>query len=166
MASINDKIGTISIFAGRRIPSGWLPCDGDLLPVLKYKLLFAKIGDSYGGDGISYFALPDMRGRMPLFAGELFLASTGGKEQTILTEAEMPKHNHLLNCDTMSKGEINNPANNVFAKSADSLRKCYSKGQTKKMANDIMEKIGDGMPHNNMQPYQVLSFIICAEGVF
>jgi microcystin-dependent protein len=166
MASKNDKIGTISIFAGNRIPSGWLPCDGDLLPKSRFNLLFLKISNRYGGDGITSFAVPDMRGRMPSFEGAYFLSYKGGSEQITLEDADIPKHNHLLNCDTISEGEINNPTNSTFAKSANSLRKCYSKTYSKEMAADIIEEIGNGVSHNNMQPYQVLRYIICAEGEF
>src|SRR4030088_626693 len=88
-------VGEIRMFAGNFAPAGWMFCEGQLLPISEYETLFQLIGTSYGGDGQSTFALPDLRGRLPLHFGNGFiLAETGGAEQITLTTNQIPAHNH------------------------------------------------------------------------
>src|SRR5438309_4401316 len=90
-------VGEIRMFAGNFAPAGWMFCEGQLLPISEFETLFNLIGTSYGGDGQSTFALPDLRGRIPLHMGNGFsLAETGGAEQITLTVSQIPAHTHAL----------------------------------------------------------------------
>src|SRR5581483_1808798 len=104
-------VGEIRMFAGNFAPAGWMFCDGQLLPISEYETLFNLIGTTYGGDGQETFALPDLRGRLPLHQGNGFiLAETGGAEEVTLTASQLPAHNHALLAST-SPGTENSPAN-------------------------------------------------------
>src|SRR5437588_5755595 len=110
-------VGEIRMFAGNFAPAGWMLCDGQLLPISEYETLFNLIGTTYGGDGQSTFALPDLRGRLPLHQGGGFtLAETGGVESVTLTVQQIPIHTHALLASTAA-GAVNNPANQVIAAS-------------------------------------------------
>src|SRR5258706_16307665 len=92
-------VGEIRMFGGNFAPAGWMFCEGELLPISEYETLFNLIGTTYGGDGQSTFALPDLRGRLPLHMGNGFtLGQTGGVETDTLTESQMPSHNHPAAC--------------------------------------------------------------------
>src|SRR5512140_3876793 len=108
-------VGEIRMFAGNFAPAGWMFCEGQLLPISEYETLFNLIGTTYGGDGQSTFALPDLRGRLPLHFGNGFtLAETGGVEEVTLTVSQIPAHNHafLASTDNASK---TTPSGNVPA---------------------------------------------------
>src|SRR5438876_12217931 len=105
------------MFAGNFAPAGWMFCEGQLLPISEYETLFNLIGTTYGGDGQSTFALPDLRGRIPLHQGNGFtLAETGGAETITLTQSQMPTHGHPF-LATTATASTNAPANNTFAQS-------------------------------------------------
>src|SRR6266513_2976035 len=111
-------VGEIRIFAGNFAPAGWMFCEGQLLPISEYETLFNLIGTTYGGDGQSTFALPDLRGRLPLHQGNGFiLAETGGAEEITLTVNQIAAHSHPL-LATMDAGSATNPQGNVLAQSA------------------------------------------------
>src|SRR5712692_4014169 len=106
-------VGEIRMFAGNFAPAGWMFCEGQLLPISECDTLFNLIGTTYGGDGQSNFALPDLRGRVPLHFGNGFtLAETGGVETVTLTVPQIPAHSHALLAST-STGTGSNPQNNV-----------------------------------------------------
>src|SRR6266481_7475958 len=106
-------VGEIRMFAGNFAPAGWMFCEGQLLPISEYETLFNLIGTTYGGDGQSTFALPDMRGRLPLHQGNGFvLAETGGAEEITLTVNQIPAHTHALLAST-GAGTQNAPNNSV-----------------------------------------------------
>src|SRR4026208_695934 len=108
-------VGEIRMFAGNFAPAGWMFCEGQLLPISKSEPLFQLIGTTYGGDGQSTFALPDLRGRIPIHQGNGFiLAETGGAEEITLTVAQIPAHSHPLLGST-SIGNDASPSNNVVA---------------------------------------------------
>src|SRR5256714_13292449 len=93
-------VGEIRMFAGNFAPVGWMFCEGQLLPISEYDILFTLIGTTYGGDGQSTFALPDLRGRMPVHEGNGFiLAQTGGVESVTLSVSQIPLHNHGVKCE-------------------------------------------------------------------
>src|SRR6185436_15592769 len=108
-------VGEIRMFAGNFAPAGWMFCDGQLLPISENETLFNLIGTTYGGDGQSTFAVPDLRGRLPLHQGNSFiLAETGGAEEITLTTQQIPAHSHAF----LATGNVatgNAPANNAFA---------------------------------------------------
>ena len=108
-------VGEIRIFAGNFAPAGWMFCSGQLLPISEYETLFQLIGTSYGGDGQSTFALPDLQGRLPIHQGNGFiLAETGGAEEITLTVQQIPAHSHPMLVSTNS-GTGTAPGNNVLA---------------------------------------------------
>src|SRR5437763_8558588 len=110
-------VAEIRMFAGNFAPAGWMFCEGQLLPISEYETLFNLIGTTYGGDGQSTFALPDLRGRLPMHMGNGFiLAETGGAEEITLTVQQIAAHTHALLAST-SAGSQNAPANNVTAAS-------------------------------------------------
>src|SRR6476619_891250 len=108
-------VGEIRMFAGNFAPAGWMFCEGQLLPISEFDTLFNLIGTTYGGDGQSTFALPDLRGRVPLHQGSGFtLAETGGAETLTLTVNQIPTHGHPLMC-TNGAATDPNPQNDVMA---------------------------------------------------
>src|SRR6187200_1322650 len=110
-------VGEIRMFAGNFAPAGWMFCEGQLLPISEYETLFNLIGTTYGGDGQSTFALPDLQGRIPLhFGNGMNLAETGGVETVTLTSQQMPAHPHPL-LGTVSQGAQNAPTQEVLAQS-------------------------------------------------
>src|ERR1700745_376471 len=109
-------VGEIRMFAGNFAPAGWMFCEGQLLPISEYETLVNLIGTTYGGDGQSTFALPDLRGRIPMHFGNGFtLAESGGAEEITLTVAQTPAHSHafLASSDTANTP---NPGTNVLAR--------------------------------------------------
>src|SRR5438046_4519552 len=108
-------VGEVRMFAGNFAPAGWMFCEGQLLPISEYETLFQLIGTTYGGDGQSTFALPGLRGRIPLHQGSgVTLAEAGGTEEVTLTTQQIPAHSHaLLGTGNVATG--NAPANNMFA---------------------------------------------------
>src|SRR3954462_15865428 len=110
-------VGEIRMFGGNFAPAGWMFCEGQLLPISEYETLFNLIGTTYGGDGQSTFALPDLRGRTPLHFGNGFvLAETGGVEEVTLTVPQIPAHTHAMLASTVP-GTVNSPATAVTAAS-------------------------------------------------
>src|SRR5215467_1477917 len=108
-------VGEIRMFAGNFAPAGWMFCEGQLLPISEYETLFNLIGTTYGGDGQSTFALPDLRGRIPLHFGNGFtLAETGGVETVTLTVSQIPSHSHAALALT-DVANVNPPAQNLLA---------------------------------------------------
>src|SRR3954449_11195634 len=111
-------VGEIRMFAGNFAPAGWMFCEGQLLPISENEILFQLIGTTYGGDGQSTFALPDLRGRIPLHFGNGFvLAETGGAESVTLTVNQIPAHSHAL-LATTSLGTATTPQDNLLAESS------------------------------------------------
>jgi microcystin-dependent protein len=154
------------MFAGNFAPAGWMFCEGQLLPISENETLFNLIGTTYGGDGQSTFALPDLRGRLPMHMGNGFiLAETGGAEQVTLTVQQIPNHNHALVAST-TNGNQNSPANQVLA--ASPSVKLYiedTPDSTLNIANSVTP-IGGSQPHENFQPYLCVDFIISLFGIF
>src|SRR6476646_2257928 len=145
-------VGEIRIFAGNFAPAGWMFCDGQLLPIPEYETLFNLIGTTYGGDGQSTFALPDLRGRLPLHFGNGFtLAETGGVETVTLTVSQIPAHSPPLLASS-SPGNANTPVGNLTAES--SLFNPYINiNPNTPMAASAVSAVGGSQPHNNFQPY-------------
>jgi microcystin-dependent protein len=158
-------VGEIRMFAGNFAPAGWMFCEGQLLPISENETLFQLIGTTYGGDGQSTFALPDLRGRIPIHQGNGFiLAETGGAEQVTLTVNQIPAHTHPLLASTASASS-NSPAGSLLAESA-SLNLYTQDSPDANMAPAAIGAVGGNQPHENMQPYLCLSFIISLFGLF
>ena len=158
-------VGEIRMFAGNFAPAGWMFCEGQLLPISENETLFQLIGTTYGGDGESTFALPDLRGRITMHQGNGFiLAETGGAEEITLTANQMPVHTHPLIGSTANASDAN-PANNVLATST--LVQPYAvESLAATFAANAIGPVGGSQPHENRQPYLCVDFIISLFGLF
>jgi microcystin-dependent protein len=158
-------VGEIRIFAGNFAPAGWMFCEGQLLPISENEILFQLIGTTYGGDGQSTFALPDLRGRTPLHFGNGFtLAETGGVEEVTLTVQQIPVHNHAA-VATQNIATQQLPTGNLLAQST--LGKLYIQdAASSALAPNTIGSTGGSQPHNNFQPYLCVDFIISLFGIF
>lgn len=156
-------VGEIRMFAGNFAPAGWMFCEGQLLPISEYETLFNLIGTTYGGDGQSTFALPDLRGRLPIHMGSGFtLAETGGVETVTLTTSQIPVHSHPV-LATNNSNTASLPGGNFLATGPDIYDQ--NKAGTITMAPAI-GSTGGSQPHDNFQPYLCVDFIISLFGVF
>jgi microcystin-dependent protein len=160
-------VGEIRMFAGNFAPAGWMFCEGQLLPISENETLFQLIGTTYGGDGQSTFALPDLRGRIPVHQGNGFiLAETGGAEEITLTVNQIPAHSHpfLASSDPASDGT---PTGRVMASSRTAGQFLYLEDTpTVNMAATSISSVGGSQPHTNFQPYLCVDFIISLFGIF
>jgi microcystin-dependent protein len=158
-------VGEIRMFAGNFAPAGWMFCEGQLLPISEYETLFNLIGTTYGGDGQSTFALPDLRGRIPLHFGNGFtLAETGGVETITLTVSQIPAHSHACLATTTVATDIN--ASGRVPAQAGTFDFYQSSPPTAPMASQSISAVGGSQPHNNFQPYLCVDFIISLFGIF
>jgi microcystin-dependent protein len=158
-------VGEIRIFAGNFAPAGWMFCEGQLLPISENETLFQLIGTTYGGDGQSTFALPDLRGRIPIHQGNGFiLAETGGTEEVTLTSQQMPIHNHAF-LASKGPGNVNGPAGNVTGESA-AVKIYFADVPAAAMNAAAVGPVGGSQPHTNFQPYLCVDFIISLFGIF
>ena len=163
-------VAEIRIFPFWFAPRGWATCDGQLLPISQNTALFSLLGTTYGGDGKSTFALPDLNGRVPVHDSgqndEFFYGSMGGSETVTLLTSEMPLHTHQAMASNQD-GTFNAPANNrVTAVSPVSgVYQATPAGLTSMDFNSVAPS-GGSLPHNNMQPYLALTFCIAMQGVF
>lgn len=158
-------VGEIRMFAGNFAPAGWMFCEGQLLPISEFETLFNLIGTTYGGDGQSTFALPDLRGRLPIHQGNGFtLAETGGVETVTLTVSQIPSHTHPFLAST-SPGATRDPSGNVLATAVGgSLYRQIA--PTAALNAGSIGSVGGSQPHDNFQPYLCVDFIISLFGVF
>lgn len=164
-------VGEIRIFAGNFAPAGWMFCDGALLSISENETLFQLIGTTYGGDGQSTFALPDMRGRILTHQGNGYiLAQTGGVEQVTLTTQQIPLHNHppVGSAPIASAPAINasnqTPSNNLAARGTSNV---YSNATPTALLNAVtVAGIGGSQPHTNLMPYLCVNYIISLFGIF
>jgi microcystin-dependent protein len=146
-------------------PRGWAFCDGQILPINQNQSLYSLLGTTYGGDGRTSFALPDLRGRTPIHVGSGHtLGQKAGGETHILSESEIPMHTHTAQA-TSDLGNIPIPTNNVLANSAPSELYHGASNLTDMRAGTIANA-GGGQGHNNMQPFLALNFCIALQGLF
>jgi microcystin-dependent protein len=160
-------VGEIRMFAGNFAPAGWMFCEGQLLPISENETLFQLIGTTYGGDGESTFALPDLRGRLPMHMGNGFiLAETGGVEEVTLTVSQIPAHTHPLLCAASGGTPNSNPQGGYWGPS-DQTQYSTAAG-TVQMGNPPITAgpTGGSQPHTNFMPYLCIDFIISLFGVF
>lgn len=161
-------VGEIRMFGGNFPPAGWMFCEGQILAIAEYETLFQLIGTTYGGNGESTFALPDLRGRFPLHQGNGFvLAETGGVEEVTLTIQQIPNHTHV-SFATNNNGTTNIPQNGFWATagSTNLYVAGASSGDLSPFASNTLSLVGGSQPHYNMQPYLVVDFIISLFGIF
>jgi microcystin-dependent protein len=158
-------IGEIRMFGGNFAPQGWMFCDGSLLPIAENEALFTLIGTTYGGDGQSTFALPDLRGRVPVHQGTSFtLGQSGGEETVTLTASQIPTHTHQGR-GTGDGGAATDPTNGVWASTPQLPYHAVADPQVA-MAPDAVGTAGGSQPHDNMLPFLGMNFIISLFGIF
>lgn len=158
-------VGEIRMFAGNFAPAGWMFCEGQLLPISEYETLFNLIGTTYGGDGESTFALPDLRGRIPIHQGNGFiLAETGGAEEITLTGNQIPAHSHAFTAST-NIAQDTSPAGTVLGQTGSALLYIQDSPDSN-MSPQAISSIGGSQPHNNFQPYMCVNFIISLFGIY
>ena len=167
-------IGQIMMFGGNFAPRGWALCDGQLLPIAQNSALFSILGTTYGGDGKTTFGLPDLRGRAPMHAGHgpglsaRQLGQKSGSETNTLTTNQIPSHKHGLNASN-EPGSINTAAGNSLGSFGQSLPPSgpyTSSSPNTPMNAGAIGSTGGGQPVNNMQPFQVVNFVIALQGIF
>lgn len=157
-------LGEIRIFAGNFAPVGWAFCNGALLSVSEYDALFTLLGTTYGGDGVLTFGLPDLRGRIPVHAGNGYnLGQMAGLETVTLTAQQIPAHTHAALGNTQN-GTETGPANNYWAGST--LKQYSAAAATIPMSAATTTFAGGSQPHDNMMPYLAINFIIATVGIF
>lgn len=162
-------LGEIRMFAGNYAPVGWALCDGSTLPISEYEPLYSLLGTTYGGDGQTTFAVPDLRGRIPIGQGagpgltSRPLASLGGTETVSLTASNLPMHNHVVLANK-EPGTVATVQSEIWA--ANSINQFFQGAATAQMAASTITAAGGNQPHANMMPFQVISFIICTNGLY
>jgi microcystin-dependent protein len=163
-------VAEIRIFPFNFAPRGWAWCDGQLLPLSQNTALFSLLGTTYGGDGKSTFALPDLQGRAPMHPGQgpglslHDLGETGGSETVTLLESEIPAHTHTLRASS-DPANSRNPDGRALARTVGGF--AYgSPASLVPLAPEAVTPAGGGQPHNNMQPYLTFYFCIALQGVF
>lgn len=158
-------VGEIRLFAGNFAPAGWMFCEGQLLPISENETLFQLIGTTYGGDGQSTFALPDLRGRVPVHQGPGFiLAQTGGAEEVTLTVNQIPAHSHAVLASSDAAG-ASTPQNNLLATTVGNVY-FPGPGASANMNPASVLPVGGSQPHTNFQPYLCINYIISLFGIF
>jgi len=171
----NPFVAEIRIFGFNFAPSGWALCDGQLLPLSQNTALFSLLGTTYGGDGKSTFALPNLQGSVPLQQGQgpglsLYdLGETGGQTSVTLLFSELPAHTHALQCFTTAVGDKTSPVGAIPAvPPAQRGQNFYADAQGTKpaMNTNLLAPAGGNLPHNNLPPYLTLNFCIALQGVY
>lgn len=165
-------IAEIRIFAGNFAPRGWAFCNGQLLPVSQNTALFSLIGTTYGGDGRTTTALPNMEGRAPMQPGRgpgltsRRLGERGGDETVTLTEAQIPNHTHSCQV-SQREGNDNDPGPDQYIGGGSSEQSIYATGDNlEPLSEGAMSSTGGGQAHNNMQPFLTMNFIIALQGLY
>ncbi|MEZ4734657.1 MAG: tail fiber protein [Caldilineaceae bacterium] len=172
---VDTWIGEMRIFAGNSVPTGWLPCNGQILsldPSSPYRILFSLLGTTYGGDGKTGFAVPDLQARVPLHFGQgpglsdYVRGDDGGNAAVPLASYELAPHSHTANADNSNSG-VASPENAVWGTTGRSRPPAYYAGPPNAAMNpEAIEPTGGDQPHNNLPPYLVLNFCIAYDGIF
>ena len=165
-------VAEIRIFPFNFAPTGWAFCDGQLMPLSQNTALFSLLGTTYGGDGKSNFALPNLQGSAPMHPGQgpglslHDLGETGGSDTVTLLEAEVPAHSHGVLAQSVPLGGVTTPAGNTLSRPASGNLYDATAPTAVPMAGQALQTTGGSQPHNNLQPYLTLSFCIALQGVF
>ncbi len=157
------------MFAGNFAPQGWAFCNGQVLAIAENDALFSLLGTTYGGDGQTTFALPDLRSRIPLHQGQgnglsnRTLGEAGGEENVTLVTSQLPAHTHTAAASSAA-GTATSPAGNVWA--AGNNTPFSDQASDAQMGAATVQAVGDGLPHDNMLPFLAINFIIALEGIY
>lgn len=164
-------LGEIRMFGGNFPPRGWAFCNGMELAISENEALYSLIGTTYGGNGMTTFALPDLQGRLPMHRGRspvdgntYVIGQKAGTETVTLTTNQMPAHTHLVNANH-TNGELFDPANNVWGLSS-GYKPYIDAAPTGSMSSSAITPVGGNQPHENMMPFLALNFIIALVGVY
>lgn len=156
------------MFAGNFAPPGWATCDGQLLSIAQNQALFALLGTAFGGNGVVTYALPDLRGRVPIHKGQgpsltfRTMGDKGGSEEGLLLIAQIPKHSHdLMGSESSATGRSPQPGQ-VFAEDS----RIYGSPGSGLMSPSAISYTGGANPHSNLQPFLSVTFIIALQGIF
>jgi len=164
-------VAEIRIFAGNFAPRGWAFCEGQLLSIAQNTALFSLLGTTYGGNGQTNFGLPNLQGRAPMHPGQgpgltpRSLGEMGGSPTATLTSHELPSHTHTMKYNKTVAGDSNSPAGKMFAKSVVPVASVFSSSPPD-TAIGSATAAGGSQPHNNMQPYLAVSYIIALQGIY
>jgi microcystin-dependent protein len=166
-------VGEIRMVAFNFAPRGWALCNGALLPIAQNTALFSLLGTTYGGDGRTTLALPDLQGRIPVHPGRgpgltaRRLGEEGGEDAVALTEPELPAHTHTIQA-TAAPGTVNSPTNAIWAEPryGRATEQAYAAGAGKTMSPAAVSTAGQSQPHNNLPPYTVVNFVIALVGLY
>jgi microcystin-dependent protein len=175
-------VGEIRMFGFNFAPVGWAMCNGQIMSIQQNTALFSLIGTFYGGNGTNTFALPDLRGRVAMHQGQgvglqqYVIGEQAGAEFVALTTQQLPSHSHLVNCDgaaTARGGNVfglgtgGSPANNFPGIATSPAHAIYSSGPANNTMNaNMINPSGGGQPHENRQPFLVVTFCIALQGIF
>ena len=165
-------VAEIRIMAINFAPKGWALCTGQLLPISQNTALFSLLGTTYGGNGKSNFALPDLQGRTALHAdnSQTYLGEVGGSDTVTLLESEIASHNHNVNVVNIDPANLTTPGPRVMLAQSSGDANAYNRspqpGDNVTVAPDAISFTGGDQPHDNMQPYLALLFVIALQGVF
>lgn len=167
---MDPYLGEIRMFGGNFAPQGWALCNGQLLPISENDALFALIGTTYGGDGQTTFALPDLQGRVFIHQGTnprtgttYDMGEQSGTENVTLLTPQLPNHSHVV-VGQKENGSAETPNGNYFAQSTNATYSTNAPNAT--MASGLVVPAGGGQPHDNMMPYLAVNFIIALQGIF
>lgn len=171
-------LGLLTLFAGNFAPQGWAFCDGQLLPISENSALFTLLGTTYGGDGQDTFALPDLRGRVLIHAGQgsglsfYQIGQSGGAENVTLNSSQIPAHNHSLIAKN-TQGTSADPSNRMISKDLTEVAlnnsleaNSFGSDTPAAMATGAISNSGGGQPHSNLMPSLALNYIIALEGIY
>ena len=170
-------IGEIRMWAGNFAPKNWAFCNGQIIAIASNTALFSILGTTYGGNGTTTFALPDLRGRVPLAQGQgpgltdRTLGELGGEESVVILTSEMPAHTHLaaLPCDSVATDATQNSGkNNAYCGNDpnEGGKAIFASAANAVMGASPTDSAGQGNSHSNIQPSLAVSFIICQRGLF
>ncbi len=167
-------VAEIRIFPFNFAPKGWAFCDGQILPLSQNTALFSLLGTTYGGDGKSNFALPDMQGNAPMHPGQgpglslHDLGETGGSETVTLLESEIPAHSHFMRAHNGDQADhqVPGPTTSLAQSANGNAYQSTTNSNLAQLSDQILTPAGGDQPHNNMQPYLTLNFCIALQGVY
>jgi len=166
-------VGEVRMFAGNFAPAGWMTCDGQILPISEYDTLFNLIGTTYGGDGQSTFQLPNLAGKVPLHMGNGGTGTTyvqgqaGGVSSVTLTTNQIPQHTHPIVADANNATTTQqSPQNDYYGNTSPNHTYSTIVANVHPMMAGTLIAQGGSQPHDNMQPYQALTFIISLFGIY
>lgn len=168
---MDSFIASIILFAGNFAPRGWAFCQGQILSIAQNTALFSLLGTTFGGNGQTTFALPDLRGRVPVHPGQgpglsaYSLGQSGGSETTTLLLSNLPAHSHALNA-VSEAGDASAPAGAYLANTGALDKEYKTSGTVVPMNTGAIGTQGSSQPFNNVQPYLAVNFIICIEGIY